>query len=108
MTSVGLSIMHCAWVWPEPLTYISGKKVEYEVNPLPGLRLAAWEEELSDDYDRHFILDGIKNGFNTVDKDVEVTPVSCQNHPSARPNSPLYLFVFVLRFYGPVNPMGSC
>ena len=79
-------------MWPEPLSYIpfTGKKVEYEVNPLPGLHLAAWEEELSDDYDCHFILDGIKNGFNIIDKHAEVIPVSCQNHPLARPNSPLY------------------
>ena len=57
---------------------------------MPGLRLAAWEEELGNDFDRQFILDGIKDGFDIIDADANITPVSCQNHPSAKPNSPLY------------------
>ena len=57
---------------------------------MPGLCLAAWEQELGDDYDRHFILGGIRNGFDIIDEDVEITPASCPNHPSARPSSPLY------------------
>lgn len=52
--------------------------------------LSAWEEELSEDYDRQFILSGIKHGFDIIDEGSEVNPVSCPNHPSARPNSPLY------------------
>ena len=52
--------------------------------------LAAWEEELANDCDRHFILNGIKNGFDIIDEDANIKPVSCQNHPSARPGSPLY------------------
>ena len=57
---------------------------------MPGLCFAAWEEELYDDCDRQFILNGIKNGFDIIDDDPEITPVSCGNHPSARPNSPLF------------------
>ena len=57
---------------------------------MPGLRLAAWEEELVDDFDRQFILNGIKNGFDIIDEDSCVHSVSCKKHPSARPNSPLY------------------
>lgn len=45
---------------------IQTKKVDIEVNPLPGLHLTAWEEELGDDIDRHFILNGIKHGFNII------------------------------------------
>ena len=54
------------------------------------LCFSAWEEELSDDIDREFILDGIKNGFDIIDKDANPTPVHCDNHKSAQPGSPLY------------------
>ena len=57
---------------------------------MPGLRLTAWEEELGNDFDRQFILNGIENGFDIIDVDADITPVTCQNHPSAKPNSPLY------------------
>ena len=57
---------------------------------MPGLRLAALEEGLGDDCDRQFIPDGISNGFDIIDEGSDVNPASCQNHPSARPNSPLY------------------
>ena len=79
-------------MWPEPLGHFpfTGKKVGYEVNPLPGLRLSAWEKELGNDFDRQFILNGIENGFDIIDVDADITPVVCQNHPSAKPNSPLY------------------
>ena len=57
---------------------------------MPGLCLAAGKEELEDDCDRHFIIDRIKYGFDIIDDDAIVTPVTCGNHPSARLNSPLY------------------
>lgn len=57
---------------------------------MPGLRLSAWEKELGNDFDRQFILNGIENGFDIIDVDADITPVVCQNHPSAKPNSPLY------------------
>ena len=66
------------------------KKVDFEVNPLPGLCLTAWEEELGEDCDRQFILSGIANGFDIIDEGADVNSVSCKNHPSASPNSPLY------------------
>ena len=65
----------------------TGKKVVFEVKPLPGLCLAAWEEELEDDCDRHFIINGIKHGFDIIDDDAIITR---KNHPSVKPNSPLY------------------
>ena len=52
--------------------------------------LSAWEEELADDPDREFILNGIKNRFDIIDVDSDVSKVACLNHPSARPDSPLY------------------
>ena len=61
-----------------------------EVRPLPGLSFAAWEEELRNDPVRQFILSGIKHGFDIIDADSEITPVDCENHPTARPGSPLY------------------
>ena len=57
---------------------------------MPGLCYAAWEEELDNDIDRHFILNGIANGFDIIDNDSDISPVYCQNHPSASPKSPLY------------------
>ena len=67
-----------------------GKKVEFEVKSLPGLCYNAWEREFSNDVDRDFILNGIKNGFDIVDTDAEVSPVLLPNHPSAKPQSDLY------------------
>ena len=50
----------------------------------------AWESELQNDSDRDFILDGVKNGFNIIDDNANITRVRCSNHPSAKPGSPLY------------------
>ena len=70
---------------------LPSKKLDIaSVSPQSGLRLAAWEEELQDDVDRDFILDGIMNGFDIIDKDASATPVQCINHKSAQPGSPLY------------------
>ena len=46
--------------------------------------------KLSDDIDRKFILNGIKSRFVIIDEDSCVHPVTCKNHPSARPSSSLY------------------
>ena len=45
---------------------------------------------MEDDPDREFILNGIKNGFDIVDSESDISDVVCPNHPSARPGSPLY------------------
>lgn len=66
------------------------KKLAFQVNPLPCLNPLAWESELEDDQDKDFLLNGIRNGFSIVHEAVEVTPVQCSNHPSAKPGSPLY------------------
>lgn len=52
--------------------------------------LAAWEEELINDLDCEFILGGIKNGFDIIDPDTNISNVKCRNHPSAQPSSVLY------------------
>ena len=73
---------------PQPI-----KKLKVETDdPDTGLGLcfSAWEEELSDDIDREFILDGIKNGFNIIDKDANPASAHCENHKSAQPGSPMY------------------
>ena len=67
-----------------------GKKLGVEVRPCPGLNLTAWEQELNDDPDKEFLLNGISNGFDIIDEDSDISPVLCANHPSARPSSPLY------------------
>lgn len=78
------------WSGPSCLFSCSTKKLGIEVHPSPGLILSAWEEELENDPDKHFILNGIRNGFDIIDPGSSITNVSCPNHPSARPNSPLY------------------
>ena len=35
-------------------------------------------------------MEGLKNGFDIIDASAIPVPVHCQNHPSARPGSPLY------------------
>ena len=59
---------------------------------MPGLSLTAWEEELRDDHDKDFILQGISNGFDipVIDHVSEIPQVACSNHPSACPSSALY------------------
>ena len=37
------------------------------VNPQYRLSLTVWEEELKDDFDREFILNVIKNGFDIIE-----------------------------------------
>lgn len=52
--------------------------------------LTAWEEELEGDPDKDFILHGLTYGFDIIDSDAKPSAAHCQNHPSARPSSPLY------------------
>ena len=66
------------------------KLANVSANPPNGLRLTAWEEELQDDVDREFILNGIKHGFDIIDTDANPEPVECSNHKSAQPDSTLY------------------
>ena len=66
------------------------KPLNLKINSSPGLSFAAWQEELGDDPDKDFILDGIKHGFNIIDEEIEISPVRCSNHLSAQPGSPLY------------------
>ena len=47
------------------------------------LNVSAWERELVDDPDRDFLLDGIRNGFRVVDRDVPIQSVECKNYKSA-------------------------
>ena len=53
------------------------------VTPSPGLNFDVWEEELTGDSDRDFILNGISNGFDIVSTETN-------NNISARPGAPMY------------------
>ena len=44
------------------------------MSPRPGLNLGVWRTELADDADREFLLGGLENGFDIVDRDVQVVP----------------------------------
>ena len=47
------------------------------------LNASIWESELQDDPDKSFLLDGIANGFNIVDDNVNPLPADCENYLSA-------------------------
>ena len=51
-----------------------------------------WEQELTfiNHPQKDYILHGIKYGFDLVNTEMDQIPVETPNHPSARPNSPLY------------------
>ena len=55
-----------------------------------GLCYTALEEELKNDFDKDFILEGLKNGFDIIDASPTLVQVHCQNHPWAKPVSPPY------------------
>ena len=65
------------------------KKLNHDRRQL-GLCYTAWEEELKNDFDKDFILEGLKNGFDIIDASATPVQVHCQNHPSAKPGGPLY------------------
>ena len=83
-----------AWVLPEAPSANTHKwtkkPLDVEVHPSPGLHFDAWYEELQNDPDKSFLLDGIRHGFDIIDEDVVVSPVRSKNHPSAQLGSPLY------------------
>lgn len=54
------------------------------------MNFAAWEEELQDDVDRTFILNGIKNGFDIIDPALSLKAIELDNHFSASEASDLY------------------
>ena len=45
--------------------------------------LPAWENELKDDIDKFFVLDGIKNGFRLIEVGATPVPSSTKNYKSA-------------------------
>ena len=60
------------------------------MTPSPGLNFDVWEEELTGDSDRDFILNGIRNGFDIVSTDEIPLAVETNNNISARPGAPMY------------------
>ena len=66
------------------------KHVDVQIQPNPGLCMSAWREELADDYDAPFILQGIKIGFDIVDPSAVPEIVEIDNNISAQPYSKLY------------------
>ena len=55
--------------------------------PIPSLNLLAWQEELGEDPDRTFILEGIRDGFDIIDPTAQLEEVEMANHRSALDNS---------------------
>jgi hypothetical protein len=43
----------------------------------------AWVKELQNDYDKHFLLKGILNGFDVINPDAQLEKTFTQNHKSA-------------------------
>ena len=83
--------MYIAWLYRKASGHRTfEKKLDFEVHPLPGLNLRAWEDELCDDVDRTFLLQGIRYGFDIIDENAVISPVTLPNHPSARPHSELF------------------
>ena len=60
------------------------------VKPTRALNINAWEQELGDDFDKDFLLNGIKNGFDIITDDLTTGKIHAKNHPSAKLESPLY------------------
>ena len=69
---------------------LSVKKRIKQVSPGIGMCFSAWEEELADDFDKDFILNGLQRGFDIIDENASPHLVKCENHPSAWQGSPLY------------------
>ena len=46
-------------------------------------RLSNWESMLESDFDKEFLLDGVKNGFRIIDDGAELEDVFCENYKSA-------------------------
>ena len=44
--------------------------------------LSSWESELSGDFDKDFLLVGIKHGFHLIDKGSDILPTECHNYSS--------------------------
>ena len=59
--------------WPEPLGMSSVQKQLTVQVP------ETWVEELQDDADRVFLINGIAYGFDIINKDAIVEPVLCNN-----------------------------
>ena len=55
-----------------------------------GLCSSAWEQELGDDFDREFILKGVREGFHIIDQNSSPGEAAPPNHPSALPTSSLF------------------
>ena len=62
----------------------------WRLSPGTGMYFSAWEEELADDIDKDFILNGLRCGFNIIDESASPHPVKCDKHPSAHQGSLLY------------------
>ena len=84
--------MPITWVRPEALCPdpCRRKILGMQVNPSPGLCPDAWVKELKNDPDEKFLLNGVKYGFDIIDRDIQIKPIKSKNHPSAQPGSQLY------------------
>ncbi|VDI58032.1 Hypothetical predicted protein [Mytilus galloprovincialis] len=73
---------------PTPSLCPSKKRIK--VKPVRDLVYNVWHDELKNDVDKDFLLQGIKNGFDIVQDNLASSHISAKNHPSANPSSPLY------------------
>ncbi|CAC5422338.1 unnamed protein product [Mytilus coruscus] len=86
---VGSLTLDMAALLPLPSEFKS-KKLGNTVKPLRALDLHVWSQELANDFDREFLLNGIEFGFDIIDCDQLPSSIISKNHPSASPNNPLY------------------
>ena len=66
------------------------KKLGIDVQISVGLNLTAWENELKQDADKEFLLERIRPGFDIVDSDIPITPVTYKIHPSVHCSNQLF------------------
>jgi hypothetical protein len=79
------------WVAHKPThTWLTNSIALSPPPPGQGLHWGAWEEELVDDKDTDFMLNGIASGFDIIDHEATLTPTEMDNHPSASSTCPLY------------------
>lgn len=60
------------------------------VKPTCALKFDEWYQELGEDFDKDFLLHGIRHGFDIITDDLAPHKIQAKNHPSANLQSPLY------------------
>ena len=66
------------------------KKTRYRGQPLTGPSSGGLGDGAKNRSRQRVPFEWYRKGFDIIDEDVHISPVNCKNHPSAKPNSPLY------------------